>query len=73
MWCRISIHLVHSKFFPIYVESEFNILLTCLMQESIPALKSEKVKREMLQGAELALGLPEGSMPVPFYVRPQLR
>jgi predicted NAD/FAD-dependent oxidoreductase len=41
-------------------------------QESIPVLKSEKVKREMLQGAELALGLPEGSMPVPFYVRPQL-
>jgi len=42
------------------------------MQESIPVLKSEKVKREMLRGAELALGLPEGSMPVPFYVRPQL-
>ncbi len=73
MWCRISIHLVHSKFFPIYVKSEFNILLTCLMQESITALKSEKVKREMLQGAELALGLLEGSMPVPFYMRPQLR
>jgi hypothetical protein len=36
------------------------------MQESIRASKSEKVKREMLQGAELASGLPEVSMPVPL-------
>jgi hypothetical protein len=48
------------RFFPIYVKSEINILSTYLMQESIPTLKREKVKREMLQGAELALGLPSG-------------
>jgi len=60
MGCRICIHLVHSKFFPIYVKSEFNISSTCLTEESIPASKSEKAKREMLQGAELTLGLPEG-------------
>jgi hypothetical protein len=35
-------------------------------------VKAERVRREMLRGAEIALGLPEGSMPAPFFTKVQL-
>ncbi|KAH9322680.1 hypothetical protein KI387_017319, partial [Taxus chinensis] len=41
-------------------------------QENIPNVKAEKVKEEMLQGVEIALGLQEGSLQRPFYSRVQL-
>ncbi|ESQ49622.1 hypothetical protein EUTSA_v10020605mg [Eutrema salsugineum] len=41
-------------------------------QENIPAVTSEKVRAGMLQGVEIALGLPEGSLPKPVYTRLQL-
>lgn len=46
--------------------------MLCIMQESIPVVKAEKVRREMLRGAEIALGLSEGSMPAPFFTKIQL-
>lgn len=41
-------------------------------QESIPNVTAERVKADMLQGVETALGLPEGSLQKPFYTRVQL-
>lgn len=41
-------------------------------QENIPTVTSEKVRAGMLQGVEIALGLPEGSLPKPVYTRLQL-
>ncbi|KAJ3674696.1 hypothetical protein LUZ60_005312 [Juncus effusus] len=41
-------------------------------QENIPNITVEKVKREMLEGVELALGLNKGSLESPFYTRVQL-
>ncbi|XP_047049163.1 renalase-like [Lolium rigidum] len=41
-------------------------------QENIPNATAEKVKREMLGGVELALGLSKGSLQLPFYTRVQL-
>ncbi|XP_040385778.1 renalase isoform X2 [Oryza brachyantha] len=41
-------------------------------QENIPKVTSEKVKEDMLQGVELALGLSRGSLQQPFYTRVQL-
>ncbi|CAN6439463.1 unnamed protein product [Victoria cruziana] len=41
-------------------------------QENIPHVTAEKVKKEMLQGVELSLGLPTGSLPQPIYTRLQL-
>ncbi|CAN6809436.1 unnamed protein product [Brassica oleracea] len=41
-------------------------------QENIPTVTSEKVRTGMLQGVEIALGLPEGSLPKPVYTRLQL-
>lgn len=41
-------------------------------QESIPTVKAERVQREMLHGVGTALGLPEGSMPTPFFTKVQL-
>ncbi|KAJ4782862.1 FAD/NAD(P)-binding oxidoreductase family protein [Rhynchospora pubera] len=41
-------------------------------QENIPNATAEKVKEEMLQGAELALGLPKGGLQKPLYTRVQL-
>lgn len=41
-------------------------------QESIPTARAERVKREMLQGVEKALGLEEGSLPAPLYMKVQL-
>lgn len=41
-------------------------------QESIPNKRAERVKREMLQGVEKALGLEEGSLPAPLYMKVQL-
>ncbi|KAE8805518.1 hypothetical protein D1007_18446 [Hordeum vulgare] len=41
-------------------------------QENIPNATAEKVKREMLGGVELALGLSKGSLQRPFYTRVQL-
>eukprot|EP00250_Pteridium_aquilinum_P002648 c12872_g1_i1 orf=1278-3161(-) len=41
-------------------------------QESIPTVRAERVKREMLQGVEKALGLEEGSLPAPLYMKVQL-
>eukprot|EP00249_Psilotum_nudum_P010269 c22436_g1_i1 orf=103-2016(+) len=41
-------------------------------QESIPTVKAEKVKRQMLQGVEIALGIAEGSLSSPLYTRVQL-
>ncbi|KAG0619133.1 hypothetical protein M758_4G119800 [Ceratodon purpureus] len=41
-------------------------------QESVPAVKAERVRREMLEGVGTALGLPEGSMPTPFFTKVQL-
>ncbi|XP_047943617.1 renalase [Salvia hispanica] len=41
-------------------------------QESIPSSTAEKVKKAMLEGVQLALGLPENSLKSPFYSRLQL-
>lgn len=41
-------------------------------QESIPTVRAARVKREMLQGIEQALGLEEGSLPAPLYMKVQL-
>ncbi|KAH6755114.1 oxidoreductase family protein [Perilla frutescens var. hirtella] len=41
-------------------------------QESIPSSTAEKVKESMLEGVEIALGLPENSLKKPFYSRLQL-
>lgn len=41
-------------------------------QESIPSSTAEKVKEAMLEGVEIALGLPENSLKKPFYSRLQL-
>uniref|UniRef100_A0ACD5XLW2 Uncharacterized protein n=1 Tax=Avena sativa TaxID=4498 RepID=A0ACD5XLW2_AVESA len=41
-------------------------------QENIPNATAEKVKRDMLGGVELALGLSKGSLQLPFYTRVQL-
>lgn len=41
-------------------------------QENIPNVTVEKVKTEMLDGVETALGLSKGSLPLPFYTRVQL-
>lgn len=41
-------------------------------QESIPTVRAERVKREMLLGVEKALGLEEGSLPAPLYMKVQL-
>ena len=35
-------------------------------------MKAERVRREMLQGVGTALGLPEGSIPTPFFTKVQL-
>eukprot|EP01018_Ginkgo_biloba_P010616 Gb_11480 [translate_table: standard] len=40
-------------------------------QENIPNVRAERVKTEMLQGVEIALGLTKGSLR-PFYTRVQL-
>ena len=40
-------------------------------QENIPKATAEKVKKDMLLGAEVALGLSRGSLE-PFYSRVQL-
>ncbi|KAK4755494.1 hypothetical protein SAY87_009251 [Trapa incisa] len=45
---------------------------TKVPQENIPTATSEKVKASMLRGVEIALGLPVGSLPMPFYTRLQL-
>lgn len=41
-------------------------------QESIPSSTAEKVKEAMLDGVQIALGLPENSLIKPFYSRLQL-
>ncbi|CAM6124604.1 unnamed protein product [Calypogeia fissa] len=41
-------------------------------QESIPVVKGQKVKQDMLRGVEAALGLSEDSLPEPIYTRLQL-
>ncbi|KAK8919042.1 hypothetical protein KSP39_PZI021537 [Platanthera zijinensis] len=41
-------------------------------QENIPSVTAERVKVEMLDGVESALGLSRGSIPPPFYTRVQL-
>ncbi|MCO5591133.1 hypothetical protein L7F22_045114 [Adiantum nelumboides] len=41
-------------------------------QESIPTARAVRVKREMLQGVEKALGLKEGALPAPLYMKVQL-
>ncbi|KAI5060223.1 hypothetical protein GOP47_0025135 [Adiantum capillus-veneris] len=41
-------------------------------QESIPTVRAARVKKEMLQGVEKALGLEEGSLPAPLYMKVQL-
>ncbi|EEF31084.1 conserved hypothetical protein [Ricinus communis] len=41
-------------------------------QENIPNSTAEKVKAAMLEGVEVALGLAEGSLKLPFYSRVQL-
>ncbi|OMO96283.1 hypothetical protein COLO4_15380 [Corchorus olitorius] len=41
-------------------------------QENIPTTTAEKVKTNMLEGVEAALGLPKDSLPKPFYTRVQL-
>lgn len=41
-------------------------------QESIPNITAEKVTAGMLEGVEIALGLPNGSLPKPVYSRVQL-
>ncbi|KGN60790.1 uncharacterized protein LOC101219713 [Cucumis sativus] len=41
-------------------------------QENIPTSTAEKVKKNMLEGVEAALGLSKGSLPKPFYTRVQL-
>lgn len=41
-------------------------------QENIPNVTAERVKTEMLEGVETALGLSKGSLSQPFYTRVQL-
>lgn len=41
-------------------------------QESIPAVRAERVRKEMLQGVGTALGLAEGAMPTPIFTKVQL-
>ncbi|KAL6623487.1 hypothetical protein ACP70R_033366 [Stipagrostis hirtigluma subsp. patula] len=41
-------------------------------QENIPKVTAEKVKEDMLEGVELALGLSKGSLQKPIYTRVQL-
>ncbi|KAI4303006.1 hypothetical protein MLD38_038688 [Melastoma candidum] len=41
-------------------------------QENIPNATAEKVKAAMLEGVEIALGIPNGSLPKPFFSRVQL-
>ncbi|XP_022999075.1 uncharacterized protein LOC111493564 [Cucurbita maxima] len=41
-------------------------------QENIPTSTAEKVKKNMLEGVEAALGLSKGSLPKPVYTRVQL-
>ncbi|KAK1313527.1 hypothetical protein QJS10_CPA06g01884 [Acorus calamus] len=41
-------------------------------QENIPNVTAEKVKRDMLEGVEVALGLSRGSLEQPIYTRVQL-
>lgn len=53
------------------INRELNLYIR-IVQESIPIVKAERVRREMLQGAEIALGLPEGSIPSPFFTKVQL-
>lgn len=53
------------------ISRELNLCIR-IVQESIPIVKAERVRREMLRGAEIALGLPEGSMPSPFFTKAQL-
>ncbi|WCJ43863.1 FAD/NAD(P)-binding oxidoreductase family protein [Euphorbia peplus] len=41
-------------------------------QENVPSVTAEKVKKEMLEGVEAALGLAKGSIQSPSYTRVQL-
>ncbi|PIA45227.1 hypothetical protein AQUCO_01700633v1 [Aquilegia coerulea] len=41
-------------------------------QENVPNATAEKVTTGMLEGVEIALGLPKGSLPRPIYTRVQL-
>lgn len=41
-------------------------------QENIPTITAEKVKKEMLEGVEAALGIEKGSIQTPLYSRVQL-
>ncbi|KAK1288862.1 hypothetical protein QJS10_CPB19g01151 [Acorus calamus] len=41
-------------------------------QENIPNVTAEKVKRDMLEGVEVAIGLSRGSLEQPIYTRVQL-
>ncbi|XP_038890990.1 renalase isoform X1 [Benincasa hispida] len=41
-------------------------------QENIPTSTAEKVKKNMLEGVEAAMGLSKGSLPKPFFTRVQL-
>lgn len=41
-------------------------------QENIPKVTAEKVKEDLLDGVEFALGLSKGSLKRPFYTRVQL-
>ncbi|XP_077239160.1 FAD/NAD(P)-binding oxidoreductase family protein isoform X2 [Tasmannia lanceolata] len=41
-------------------------------QENIPSITAQKVKAGMIEGVEMALGLPKGSLQNPFYTRVQL-
>lgn len=50
----------------------FFFLFVGVCQESIPSTTAEKVKEAMLEGVELALGLPKNSLKRPFYSRVQL-
>jgi hypothetical protein len=49
----------------------FNAINSSL-QENIPKATAEKVKRDILGGVELALGLSKGSLRQPMYTRVQL-
>lgn len=42
------------------------------IQENIPSATAEKVKDDILEGVESALGLSKGSLQKPFYTRVQL-
>ena len=64
--------LLHQPLGTVLLISREFILCIRIVQESIPIVKAERVRREMLRGAEIALGLPEGSMPAPFFTKVQL-